>query len=321
MITRNEGRTRAVGAVSLAAALWLGLAPPARACSVCGCGDPLLAASDPAAITGALRVQLDTELVRVEAASEAQPGRTDRLTQWSHRLNAVYRPVDPVALSATVPWVAKEIHAVGGERSSSLRGLGDVEVAARWAPWTEVEVGRRRVQELALQVGAALPTGKKDARAADGALIDPHGQLGTGGWGPFAGLHYRLEQGDWMGFASASYRLRTEARYFDRSRYRFGDAVLWSVHGQYRPVQRLALDLGVDGRHAWADHAVDAGGTVTPRVEATGGTVLSVAPGVYVRALGELWLFARAQVPLVKRLRGEQDVLTTFDAGLQVQVY
>jgi hypothetical protein len=49
---------------------------------------------------------------------------------------------------------------------------------------------------------------------------------GTGGWGPWAGVHYRLEQQAWSGFASVSYRLRTEASYFDGSKYKFGDALL-----------------------------------------------------------------------------------------------
>jgi hypothetical protein len=53
--------------VPLAATTVLTLATyvPAYACSVCGCGDPLLASSDPAAITGGLRLQLDTEYLRV----------------------------------------------------------------------------------------------------------------------------------------------------------------------------------------------------------------------------------------------------------------
>ena len=177
------------------------------------------------------------------------------------------------------------------------------------------------MQELAVSAGSSLPTGRHDARASDGTLVDPHGQLGTGGWGPFAGLHYRLEQGDWMGFASVSYRMRTQASYFDHSKYKFGDAALWSVHGQYRPVQRLALDLGLDGRYARADRAVDPDGTVTSPVGNTGGSLLSLAPGVYLRAAGELWLFTRAQVPVYKHLLGEQDVKPSFTAGLQYQLF
>jgi hypothetical protein len=311
-------------ALAVAGGWILAAAAPAAACSVCGCGDPLLASSDPAAITGGLRLQLDTEYLRIDAGTDGRPGYTDELTQWSYRLNAVYRPIEPLALSATVPLVRKSIRTVGGGTSvpdSSLTGLGDVEVAARYALWTAVDFGARRVQEVAVSAGSALPTGSYDARDPEGNLVDPHGQLGTGGWGPFAGLHYRLEQGDWMGFASLSYRIRTEARYFDRSRYRFGNATLWSVHGQYRPRSTLALDLGVDGRYAVADRAVDADGAVTSRVENTGGTVLSLAPGVYWNAVGQAWLFVRGQVPFYRHLLGEQAVRPSFTAGFQLQVF
>jgi len=308
---------------SLLVAAALASAHPAIACSICGCGDPLLAASDPAAITGSLRLELSTEYLRVDAGTDGRPGYTDQLTQWSYKLNAVYRPIEALSLSATVPFASKSIRTVGGGTSvsdSSLTGLGDVELAARYAVITSVNFGARRVQEVALSLGSSLPTGRTDAHTSDGSLVDPHGQLGTGGWGPFAGLHYRLEVGDWMAYASLSYRLRTEATYSDHSRYRFGNAVLWSTHGQYRPIQRLALDLGLDGRAAGADRAVDADGTVTSQVENTGGTVLSLAPGVYWKTVGELWLFARGQVPVYQDLLGRQDVKPTFTAGLQYQV-
>lgn len=297
-------------------------AAPAAACSVCGCGDPLLAVNDPAAITGQLRFQIDTEYLRVDAGTDGRPGFTDQLTQWSYRLNAVYRPVDPLSLTVTVPLVSKSIHTVGGGAdvtASSLTGVGDVEVGARYALWRSVDLGARRSQELAVSAGTAIPTGPHDAAAPDGSLIDPHGQLGTGGWGPFAGAHYRFEQGDWLGFASLSYRLRTEASYFDGSKYKFGDALLWSAHGQYRPARAVALDLGLDGRYAKADRATATDGTVTDGVDNTGGTVLSLAPGAYYNAVGNVWLFLRGQVPVYKRLLGEQDVKPSVGAGIQFQ--
>ncbi|HET6438921.1 MAG TPA: TonB-dependent receptor [Anaeromyxobacter sp.] len=311
-------------ALAAAATLLLLTAVPSWACSVCGCGDPLLASSDPAAINGGLRLELDTEYLRVDAGTDGQPGYTDQLTQWSYRLNAVYRPIEPLSLSLTVPLVSKAIRTVGGGTSvsdSSLTGLGDLEIGARYALWTSITIGARRVQEFAISAGSALPTGNHSARDSQGNLVDPHGQLGTGGWGPFAGIHYRFEQGDWMGFASLSYRLRTEATYFDESKYKFGDAALWSVHGQYRPTSKLALDLGVDGRYAVADRAVDPDGTVTARVENTGGTLLSLSPGVYFNALGKAWFFVRSQVPIYKHLFGEQDVRPSFTAGFQYQIF
>jgi hypothetical protein len=310
-----------------AAVLALATSTPAQACSVCGCGDPLLAASDPAAITGRLRLQIDTEYLRVDAGNDAIPGATDKLTQWSYRFNLAYRPFEALSLTATVPLVSKTIRTVGAGTdvtASDLTGLGDVELAARYSVWRSVDLKEARVHELAITGGSIIPTGTYNARDSDGALIDPHGQLGTGGWGPFLGLNYRFEQvtsfGEIDAFANVSGRRRTEATHFDSTKYKFGDALLWSVHGQYRPMRRLALDLGIDGRYAKADKATDADGTVEDAVVNTGGTLMSVAPGVYFNAVGNLWLFIRGQIPFYKHLFGEQDIPASFTTGVQFQV-
>jgi hypothetical protein len=294
---------------------------PARACSLCACGDPMLAASDPAAMNGTLRLQLDTEYQRIRAGTEGVPGSTDELTQWSYRLNAVFKPADSLALSVTLPIVTKSMHTLDGGMdmpTSKLTRFGDVELAARYGALRWASLGTGRVQELAVTAGASLPTGDYQA-TVDGALVDPHGQVGSGSYGPFVGLSYLLEQGSWLAFASASWRHRTETTYFDTSSYRFGAALLWSVHAQYRPARAIAIDLGVDGRYARADRATDVSGNVVSPVENTGGTVLSAAPGIYVNARGGAWLFVRAQIPFVKSLRGEQDVLPSFTTGVQLQ--
>jgi hypothetical protein len=300
--------------------------PQARACSVCGCGDPLLAANDPAAITGRLRLQFDVEYLRVDAGTDGQPGYTDQLTQWSYRFNVVYRPISRLSILATLPILDKTIHTVGGGTdvtASHLTGLGDAELGVRYAFWRAINYGVGRVQEVALASGMMMPTGANDAKTKDttGALIpvDPHGQLGTGGWGPFLGLHYRFEQANWLGFADVSYRWRTTGSYFDGSRYKFGDAVLWSIHGQYRPLTMLAVDLGIDGRYALVDKAT-APGDSSASVDNTGGTLLSAAPGVYFNAWRTLWVFVRGQIPFYKNLNGEQDVKPSVAFGLQYQV-
>lgn len=310
---RNARLGRAVPRVLLVtvAVAALMIVRPARACSVCGCGDPLLTSSDPAAITGRLRLQLDTEYLRVDAGNEADPSLTDKLTQWSYRFNAVYRPTDALSLTATLPLVNKAMRMVGGGTSTStsdVTGLGDFELAARYALWRGVNLGIGRVQELALTAGTSMPTGPNGLRSG-GERIDEHGQPGTGSWGPFAGVHYRFEQGSWLGFASLSGRVHSENGY----KYTYGSALLWSVHGQRFPMKRLVLDLGLDGRYAAVDK--DGGETVAN----TGGTVLAAAPGVYFNALGGAWLFVRGQIPFYKHFRGEQDQLPSVVTGVQYQ--
>ena len=298
-------------------AVLLGLAglyaPPALACSVCGCGDPLLTSSDPAAIAGQFRLQLDAEYLRMRAGNEDDPAAQDELTQWTERLNAVYRPLDRLALSATLPLVTKDLRTVSGgatTASSNATGPGDVEVSGRFTAWGTVQIGLGRVQEIALSAGTSMPTGPNDVKST-GERIDEHGQPGTGSWGPFAGVHYRLEQQDWTAFASLSGRFHTK----NAHGYTYGSAALWSVHGQYFVRRWLVADLGADGRYAAADRS--SGETVVN----TGGTVLSIAPGVFAHAVGQAWLFARGQIPVIQHLIGDQHQEPSITFGVQYLLF
>ncbi len=284
----------------------------AVACSVCACGDPLLAGNDPAAIAGQLRLQLDSEYLTVSAASEEMPGATDQLTQWSARFNAVYRPLERLSLLLTVPATNKSMSVVGHgleEPMSSLTGLGDVELAARATAWKSVSLSTGRVHEVGFSAGTGLPTGASGAVDSAGMRYNEHAQVGTGSFSPFGGVHYHFEQRQWLALASLSGRARTVNSYG----YRYGAALLWSLHGQYRVIRPLALDLGLDGRAAAADASEGVA------VNNTGGTVLSLAPGAYFNVAGKVWLFVRAQLPVFQRLSGEQAVGPTASAGLQFQ--
>jgi hypothetical protein len=309
--------------VSVGIALLYSWSIDAMACSVCGCGDPLLVSSDPAAMNGMLRLQLDSEYLRVNAGNDQRPGLMDQLTQWSFRLNVAYRPIESLSFTITVPVLDKTIHTVGGgndETASALIGLGDLELAGRFAFLKNINLRNGRANELAVTLGSSIPTGRYNARATDGTLVDPHGQIGTGAWGPFAGLNYVIEQGHWLGFASVTGRVRTTARYFDGSKYQFGNAVYYSIHGQYRLLALLSLDIGLDARTALADKAIDTMGNRDNHVSNTGGTLLSVAPGAYVNPVDDFWFFLRAQVPVYKHLFGEQNILPSFTAGVQYQI-
>lgn len=296
--------------LALAVAGLLFQAGPARACSVCGCGDPLLDASDPAASTSRLRVALDTEFLDVKAGNEQDATRIDRLKQYTLKLQAVYSPLERVSVIADLPFVRKDL-STSGRTTSDLSGVGDVEVATRVALLDLADFAHRRRNTFAVSAGTSLPTGRNAETDAAGERVDEHGQIGTGSWGPFAGLHYRFEQDDWFASASVSGRLHSTNSF----QYRYGSALLWSVHGQYQPMRRLALQLGVDGR--WASRDEDAVGPV----DHTGGTVLALAPGAYWNVAAGFWLTLRAQIPFLTRLNEIQEVGPTVVAGIQYALF
>jgi hypothetical protein len=300
----------------VAALATLVAAQPALACSVCGCGDPLLSAQDPAALSGSLRFQVDSEYLNVKAGNETIPALQDNLDQYSLKLGVVYSPLERLSLIATLPYTWKNL-STGGVTGSNLSGIGDVEIGARLTLLDLTNLAARSRQALAISAGTSLPTGNNDAHTAGGERVDEHGQIGTGSWGPYAGLHYRFEQDRLTAFASVTGRLRTT----NGDGYHYGNALLWSVHGQYRPWGRVAFDLGVDARHAAADTHFNAPESLDEIVVNTGGTVLAAAPAVYLNAAGPFWLALRAQIPFFSRLHGDQSVGPTVNIGVQYLVF
>jgi hypothetical protein len=291
-------------------ALVLAAAVPgaARACSVCSCGDPLVSASEGHGKGGDLRVQLDPEYLRVRSGE-------DVLDQYTLRLTGVYSPADPVNLVVQVPFTRKKMFmdhgAAGTMPMSDVNGLGDVEVGARWFFWERTDFAAMRRQGLALSAGTSIPTGSIGARDELGALVDAHGQVGTGSWGPNVGALYRLQQDPWNGLVSVTARTHGTSS----ADYRYGDSLGWTAQAQWHPAQRVALGLGLDGR--WAARDREAGDLVPD----TGGVVLAATPAAYYNVAGGLWLSARVQVPFFTHLYGEQSVGAVVTAGLQYQVF
>lgn len=298
-------------APALAALALLAASAPAWACSVCGCGDPLVAVGEVASNAGQVGLELDGQYLSQKAGGDV-PGTTDVLDQYSLLLTASYSPVARLNLVLTVPIVNKVMQNQSGGSStttSDLTGLGDVQLGIRWFFWDSVSFSSRTRQSLSLNAVTAVPTGPNGA-TVNGIRVDQHGQLGTGGWGPSVGLIYRLQGDAWSGFAGAWGLYRTVNSYS----YRFGEAALWTAAAQYQPASWFAAALGVDGRWAAAD--ADSGSSVPN----TGGLVLTATPAVHFNAFKGGWLFAKAQVPFATRLDGIQTIGPVVTAGLRYEV-
>jgi hypothetical protein len=301
---------RAVALAAAAAAA--AVASPARACSVCGCGDPLVGVGQVAGPAGQFGLELDGQYLYQKAGGEV-PGTLDILNQWSLLLTASYTPVKNLNLVVTLPWVWKDMQMEmqDGTRmsSSNLNGFGDMQVGARWFFWEDVDLGNRTRQTLSVSASTFIPTGNNSAVDADGIRVDEHGQIGTGGWGPNAGLFYRFQGDVWSAYAGVWGLYRTTNSYG----YRFGAAAMWTAVAQVQPLEWLAVALGVDGRYAGYDQqdGVD--------VESTGGMVLAAVPAVYARIFPGGWLLARAQLPIATSLNGIQTIGPVVTAGVRYE--
>jgi hypothetical protein len=296
-----------VAAASLAA-----VASPAQACSVCGCGDPLVGVGQVAGPAGQFGLELDGQYLYQKAGGE-EPGTLDILNQWSLLFTASYTPVKNLNLVVTLPWVWKDMQMEmeDGTRmpSSNLNGFGDMQVGGRWFFWEDVDLGNRTRQTLSVSASTFIPTGRNSAVDASGIRIDEHGQIGTGGWGPNAGLFYRFQGDLWSAYAGVWGLYRTTNSYG----YRFGAAAMWTAVGQVQPLEWLAVSLGVDGRYAGYDQQDGV------NVESTGGMVLAAVPAVYARIFPGGWLLAKAQLPFATSLNGIQTIGPVVTAGLRYE--
>ena len=144
-------RRRLLTATSLALA-----ASPALACSVCGCGDPLVGVGQVAGPAGQLGLELDGQWLSQKAGGDV-PDTTDVLNQYSVLLTASYTPVANLNLVVTLPWVWKDMQMEmpDGTRmtSSNLNGFGDMQFGLRWFFWDDT---RRRQPHPPHAVGLGL---------------------------------------------------------------------------------------------------------------------------------------------------------------------
>jgi hypothetical protein len=297
-------------ALSVVAAVtaWAG---DALACSVCGCGDPLVDASDSVPFAAPLRLALDFEVLSQSAASDDVPLATESLTQVTLRPVVVYSPVEELNLVAQIPLVRKDWSLSGGGMAERERptGLGDIDLGARWFFLRHVDFSAMTRQALGLTAGVTLPTGADDA-TSDGERIDDHAQLGTGSFGGYAGLVYAWHRDPWNVFGSATLRVHGTNSYG----YHYATSAAWTARVDYRLLDGLALEAGVDGRWAGRDTADG------EEQENTGGLLLAAGPGAAVNVAGDVWLHGRLQIPVITDLYGTQNIGVTALASLELLV-
>jgi hypothetical protein len=265
-------------------------------------------AGDSVPRSGAFRAAFDVEYLTASAASDDNAAATESIIQTTFRPVLVWSPIGRLNLVLQVPVTNKNWTLTGGGENESAdhTGLGDVDFGARWFLWENINLSHLRRQNLALSAGTSFPTGPDNA-TLNGQPLDEHAQLGTGSFGPYAGVLYAFHQDPWNVTANVSGRVHST----NPHGYQYGPALLFGVRGTYLLKEWLGFVFGIDGRYA----ARDTSGGV--HEENTGGFLLAAVPGVTGRLGDQLWLLARAQLPFYEHLFGVQRVGPVVTANLQ----
>jgi hypothetical protein len=319
---------------------------PLRACSVCGCGDPLASSGSAHPLADSFRLDFESIYLTAAALSD-DPGSTDweYLRQINLNTTLSYAPTDDISLIVMLPLVEKYWSLSGGSNNyedavvqggtladtGTPFGIGDINVGIRYFFWQETDFKAKTHQALALSVGSYLPTGATNiVSGITGEPIDTHAQLGTGAFGPYAGLLYNHVWDDFTLSANANVVVHTEAFTNDVNsavyEYTFGTSYTGGVSGQLKASDTVAVGLGVEGRYTDPDTEPNGNlplvaGVATWNTPNTGGTVIDLSPSLYWNVSGDSVLYGKVQIPTITHFIGQQTLGPTYIFGTQFLIH
>jgi len=289
----------------LLAGVVLWLAPPARACSVCGCDPAALTVGFDRPSSGSLRVGLEDRYLTKESGEGLafEGERENRLA-----LRAQFAPARSFAAQIELPFFLWRDHrGADGLVDDTAHGLGDAQVAVRYEILRSGGFVPRHV--VALAGALKLPTGA-NGRLGGG---DPHLQLGSGSWDSSIGLWYTYGDHPWTWYAGSVVRVNGEGG----RGFHYGNAVFGTA-GARRAFfdERLLLSLEAQARYAGYDTAQTPASSVRAVDPDSGGFLGYATLGAAVTLGTDLLVRLQLQVPVAARLHGAQSEHPVGFAGL-----
>jgi outer membrane receptor protein involved in Fe transport len=185
----------------------------------------------------------------------------------------------------------------------SLDGAGDVRVLGRYQALSSVSLDRG-AEAAGLTFGLKLPTGRDDVLDPNGERAEPGLQPGTGTTDLLLGAYWHRQLVDSR--LSLFARVQWQRALDRKDDYRPGDKLSLDVGLRYPLTDRLALQLQANALAT----AKSEGERAEP--ENTGGTLVTLSPGIAFGLTNDTQLYAFYQRPLYQRVNGVQ--LSTKDA-------
>jgi hypothetical protein len=220
---------------------------------------------------------------------------------WNFNLLAPYVDRDHTTYGVQLaPYSATE-SAANEVSGAHVSGIGDARLIASYQ-------GLLALHNLGLQFGVKLPTGQYGTRVdfgsgpIAGAPLDASLQAGTGSTDLIIGAYYYHSVGqDFDAFVNSQFQTAV-AHHLNQpgSDFRPGNSATTSLGLRYEGSPRALPQLQFNLLHKSPDQ-----GALADRTD-TAGTVIYVSPGITVRALQQVYLFAFVQLPVYSKLDGYQ---------------
>ncbi len=230
-------------------------------------------------------------------AGEYASHLTSQLTLTLHAL-------DHVALNVILPYVDRNQHTLADDgvtmNTNNNSGLGDLTLIGRYIAVSDHSLADNTM--LSINAGVKLPTANTSKRDANGDLLEPDFQLGTGAWTGIVGASLLLGY-DEITFAS---NLTFALNGSGANNHRYGNNLNYDLTARYRLYPAESEDfsifgtLGVTGE--WRGRETADGATD----DNSGGDVTYIAPGFQIFFMPGLSLEASYHIAVVNALHGDQ---------------
>lgn len=231
-------------------------------------------------------------------------------------LSLSYGLLEDVQISTTIGWYwgnnfidAEDVGGVVESSSADPSGLTDLWINAKW------RVMKGEDGHLALVGGIKAPVGNDNQRLANGELLEPSSQPGSGAWDFMGGVAYSRYLTPHVTLdSSVAYTLRTEAHDFQvGDRLDAGVAVSWRLTDEIDRFPNISVFTELSYVLLMKDQ--DAG-VDNPN---SGGGTLYLGPGVRARLNANTALTVAPQFPIMQDLNGDQ-VETNFKVAAMLSL-
>jgi hypothetical protein len=257
---------------------------------------------DDASIETGFRYQKSEEFSDDRLLNAAAEGHDAHSVDWLAEFSIAgsFGVTDHLTVSLSVPFevihgfrfVEDDGVTVGG--ANAIAGVGDMTLMGKYALSADPV-------ELATILGVKMPTGNTNQVDNAGELLEPDHQPGTGSWDPLIGVAAMKQLESFTIGSSVLFRYTTEGRH----EFRPGEQLTIAMKGEVQisglgkfPRVYASLELA----YQWT--AMDREDDV--RNHDTGGTSITLAPGMRIRVNEHVSFGASVTVPIYQGLYGFQ---------------